>query len=395
MAAQWIGNYLQGSFRGVEFFIQSASNTIGRRQANHEFPGRDEPFAEDLGRKAKTFSLECYIIDDNYFNRRNELIKALDTDGPGELVHPYLGTFQAVVMSSSFSERTSEGRMVRFSITFQEQKEISLTISVKNTRNFNFAKRNSLFDAIRDFFLQAYDIAQAPVGVLQDVLDSIDNVSELLLLAKQTVASVSDFQRELSNIKGKGIQLVLDAQDLVDSFASVVSFGTSIADAQNTATADNARRQFFESRTVLERQKASSNLDTTDGVFNNLIYQQSVASAAGLVSVIEFTSLSDADEIYNLINTELDFIENQVGASDEILAAVRDMRAAIRQDIDERTEGLGEIYEYRINDQSRPTIAVSNSIYGEIDSEQDVINRNKIQNPFFASGTLNVVVNNG
>lgn len=396
MASTWINNYLQASFRGVQFNIENSQYEFGRRTAIHEFPDVDEPYAEDLGRKARVFSLDCYIVGDDYFNARNALINAIETKGSGALVHPYLGTKQVVVTGSTMTESTSEGRVARFSLTFQEQIESKLTASVLNTTVDNIDKVKSLYQSLLDAFIIAYNISQVPVGILQNLLSSIDSALVLLSTAKQTVNSVADFQRELSNIRGKGIQIVLDSQDLANSFQSVISFGTDATSDTNQLTPINARKQFFESLAVSSTQKekyVQIDYSNPNSVMNMLFYYQSVTAAASTLSIIEYDSREDAESMYNTINAELDFIENTIGMSDDVIASVRDMRFALANDISIRTANLGEIYDYQIGDQSRTTLAISNSIYGTVDKEQDVIARNKIQNPFFASGKLSVVIN--
>ena len=117
----WRDRYLPASFRGVRFEVADHSADIaGRRVQTHEYPGRDRPFAEDLGRRAKGFEIEGYIVGDDYMERRDRLIEACDKPGPGLLEHPYLGRRQVACIRCRVSERTSEGRMCRFSLQFGE-----------------------------------------------------------------------------------------------------------------------------------------------------------------------------------------------------------------------------------------------------------------------------------
>ena len=43
----------KASFRGVPFEVTSASLTAGRRTVVHEYPQRDKPYVEDLGRASR------------------------------------------------------------------------------------------------------------------------------------------------------------------------------------------------------------------------------------------------------------------------------------------------------------------------------------------------------
>ena len=120
----WRENLVPASFRGVGFQVQSTEAPIaGRRVAVHEYPGRDEPFVEDLGRRTKRWEIEAFVVGDRYAEQRDRLIEACDAEGPGELVHPYLGSLQVACTACSLTERTREGRMARFSLTFVEAGE--------------------------------------------------------------------------------------------------------------------------------------------------------------------------------------------------------------------------------------------------------------------------------
>ena len=116
----WRDRLLRGSFRGIPFAIQEHRVEGGRRAQTHEYPGRDEPYTEDLGRRRKQYEVEAYVIGDDYAAVRDDLIEAADKPGPGALVHPYLGTRQVTCTKCAVSERSSEGRMARLSLVFVE-----------------------------------------------------------------------------------------------------------------------------------------------------------------------------------------------------------------------------------------------------------------------------------
>ena len=120
----WRDNLLPASFRGVEFGVDEHESQIaGRRAQTHEYPGRDVPFTEDLGRRTKRYDVEAYIVGEDYFARRDELLDACDMAGPGELVHPYLGSVSVVCRACNLRESTREGRMCRLTLEFVESGE--------------------------------------------------------------------------------------------------------------------------------------------------------------------------------------------------------------------------------------------------------------------------------
>ena len=90
----------EASFRGVPFEVDDVEASGGRRVVLHEYPLRDTPYREDLGRRAREFSVRGYIIQGrtyDYATSRANLLKALEAYGAGELVHPWHGEVSVVV----------------------------------------------------------------------------------------------------------------------------------------------------------------------------------------------------------------------------------------------------------------------------------------------------------
>lgn len=115
----WRDRLLRASFRGVHFEVEDhETEAAGRRVQVHEYPGRDEPYAEDLGRRTTEYNIEAYVIGDDYAFQRDRLVDACAEAGAGTLVHPYLGTRRAVCTQCTVAERTAEGRMARLSLAF-------------------------------------------------------------------------------------------------------------------------------------------------------------------------------------------------------------------------------------------------------------------------------------
>src|SRR6266849_2668792 len=81
----------QGSFRGKPFQWKDSTGEFGRRAAKHEYPLREISDGEDLGRKARDFILDVFVVGDNWQAERDALITACETPGAGRLVHPLFG----------------------------------------------------------------------------------------------------------------------------------------------------------------------------------------------------------------------------------------------------------------------------------------------------------------
>lgn len=384
---QWVQNYQQASFRGVPFFISRASNTIGRRNVTHEFPNQDNIYTEDLGLKLRVFTFDAYIIGSDYWDHRNRLIEALETKGPGRLVHPYRGAFDVVLDDATMVEDSTEGRIARFSLTFKEQKTIELTESVRNPFEETYTNRGDLLTAAKTLFQEAYNLTQKPIHVLNETFAELDRVADLILDAKKVTGSYSDYQRLASNFKGKILQIRLDAGSLWDSFQEIVTFGTDVKSRTSKPTTDNARNQFLEMDNIMaDANRPVYNPSDLKSVVSNMPYLQALASQSGLTSTINYDSQDDVNDVIAVIYSRMNDVLNNNNWSDDVLLQTRNLKASTLRDAELKIKETGRLFEYQINGTSEPTLVIANRIYGDISKEQEIIDRNKIKYPAFTPG---------
>jgi prophage DNA circulation protein len=116
----WRQRWRQASFKGATFYVEHDSRASGRRVALHQYPKRDTPYAEDMGRRAVRHIVNGYQIGPNYIGPRDSLISALESEGPGMLVHPLLGQMNVMCDAYSVSERRVAGGMCVFEMSFVE-----------------------------------------------------------------------------------------------------------------------------------------------------------------------------------------------------------------------------------------------------------------------------------
>ena len=149
----WADRLLQGSFRGAEFGVQAHTASGGGRRAQvHEYPGRDTPFVEDLGRRAHEFRLRAFVVGDDYDRDRDRLRAACNVRGPGILIHPYLGVMSAVCLDLRIIETTRQGRMATFDLTFVEAGGSSLPLSLLNPAALVASAVSAAQGAVRSAF---------------------------------------------------------------------------------------------------------------------------------------------------------------------------------------------------------------------------------------------------
>lgn len=134
MTKTWRDDLLPASFRGVKFLIEQATVPVGRKGQLHEYPQRDEPFFESLGKQSQVHKVSAFVIGDDCFERRDKLLEALEKQGPGELVHPWLGRMQVDVGECDLSHSRPEGGMARLELTFYPSKPRKFPTGTANTQ---------------------------------------------------------------------------------------------------------------------------------------------------------------------------------------------------------------------------------------------------------------------
>jgi prophage DNA circulation protein len=116
----WRQSLKPASFRNVQFLVDISAQGGGRRGVLHEYPKRDTPYWEDMGRRARHHPVQGYLIGSNYLPQRDQLIAALDAAGNGMLVHPLLGAMVVGCDHWTCQESRERGGYCTFEMAFSE-----------------------------------------------------------------------------------------------------------------------------------------------------------------------------------------------------------------------------------------------------------------------------------
>ncbi|OSI20405.1 DNA circularization protein [Neisseria dumasiana] len=78
----------EASFKGAKFHVEETGGRFGRRTVLHQYPFRDVPYGEDLGRAARRFDITAFFIDTAEYQA---FVEACESEGAGTLIHPFYG----------------------------------------------------------------------------------------------------------------------------------------------------------------------------------------------------------------------------------------------------------------------------------------------------------------
>lgn len=170
-ATIWRDQLLPATYAGNQFHCDSNSREGGQRIITHEFPKKDLPYSETMGRHAMQFTVRGYCIvfpsdtslplyQRDYRVPRNNLINALDAGQPALLQLPTQAPMMVVCTRYRMNEEEKLGGYCTFDMTFTEY---GSTTNV--SPNVSAALLNSsqkMIDVVKSVMAQVQGITTGP-----------------------------------------------------------------------------------------------------------------------------------------------------------------------------------------------------------------------------------------
>jgi len=116
----WVGaNLRPAALRGLLFYARRSEETSIRRWVTHEFPGRDEPWHEDLGAKTRSFSIDGILIGPDVVLQARAFRRAAADPAPATFLHPWLGAMLVVVLDCRVELDVDRARVANVSLRLE------------------------------------------------------------------------------------------------------------------------------------------------------------------------------------------------------------------------------------------------------------------------------------
>jgi len=194
----WRDSLQDASFRGVPFKVQLSEVSIGRCNIVHQFPGIDTPYVEDICQDTDEFTITGYVVQNmenahNYFDERDELIDALRQEGPGTLVHPFLGSqMVALIGKARIRENFDRGGIAIFDMTFvRTGEDVGFISSVDYIGTVDESADKSR-DQSCDCFVENFEIPNlgfSREGIISDATEFISMNKKSVIAVKGSLSS--------------------------------------------------------------------------------------------------------------------------------------------------------------------------------------------------------------
>lgn len=422
----WRSHLRAASFRGVPFEVEDEEGDFGRRVQVHEYPNRDKPFTEDLGRATRRITINAYLVGDDYPEQRDRLIAAIETEGAATLVHPYYGEMKGNVDGTvRVSHSKGEGRMCRVSFQFVESGELSFpTAGVASGQVLDSAVdkleaatgisfSGFSLDGLSDF-VQSGVLADGAemLGTVADVFKMVDSgVSAGMRLLQGDLSVVlrppstaNDFVRALQTAWRGGTRLSGDASDLVAMVKTIsgVTLDPGLAprgvwntDSGSTATRKQqanmiasavrvtAIAEAAHAVTLIPEPPRITDAQSGSSPISDLVSVSHAAldSAASDTATTPPATWDDLVDIRGSLNAAID--SEQLRTTDDgVFLALTQLRADVNRDISSRLAQVEKTVS-RTPSEPMPALVLAALWYDDATRESDILYRNDIAHPGF------------
>lgn len=375
------------AYRGVPFKVLRVETEGGRRVPVHQFPLRDRASVEDLGRSVRRYSMRAFIIGDDFIERRDRLIKVLETPGPGFprkvggiLVHPTFGRLQAVPETWRMVEGRGEGNSTAIDITFIESGDILGPVETVG----RVAAVDTAADALQDAagatvtaelavtgpetIREAASTAVAGFGAkIRELSFFTGTASKVAALG----ASVTRLVGQATQLATSPIELVAAVREANDGIRAAVSNQRDALTSYESLFTLTATQAIGTSATTTAANKNATML-------SRLFRMSAVAGAAQAGARVPWEFRGEAVEARDRIFAQLDTLTDD--STDSELDALLTLRRLVTSAVPDPSQDLPRLRDITLP-RARIAAVLAYQLYGDVDREAEIITRNRLRHP--------------
>lgn len=369
------------------------------KTSTFEYPQRDDPFTEDMGRSKRTIRITAFVVGYDYIARMKRLIAACEKPGSGRLIHPWLGSMEVTPTDLSAPVFESN-RVASVSLTFVESGKLQYPNALLDVGAKCLSAAQLLVNAEFDEFVKTFDLSGAQDFVKEAV--GLDLQGILNSETVQSVCDVFDLADELATLSHDVITLaeggadalfnrVLDTYGL-QGFASTVHAWTDVSHRFRSLTQsselNSAKPQAVASRTTSERiekaNAAGQAMIRGLSVANMVVAASEIGTSNDRLDASTPVQTAPYDDLIAVRNEILEAIDEESlkVSSDPIYEALCESRSAVYEAITQRAENQARLVSFKPS-SVLPALVLAYDYYGDASREAEIVGRNKIRHSGF------------
>lgn len=409
---------LPASFRGVPFEVTSGSLRAGRRTVVHEYPQRDKPYVEDLGKATRQITIEAFVVGDDYIARGTALLAEIEKPGSGTLVHPWLGEMTVTV--TSVSELRFDTGLGAAYLTFvaTEAGDLEFPATGADTQSAALEAADGLELSAVSKFVDSIDLSivseyidAALSGALLDVLGVVGSAE---------IAKAFGFATGVADLASKGLALIskdpkVFAQKLagalgLSKWATTATAWSRVAKQLRNLASDEKLSSGTRAKTEADRDRlplsdtqkaAMTNRAAVESLTRQLLLAQ-VVGVSALIGTSKDTSAPGAmvtaaaspfveqepiqsyDDLIEVRNELLEVLDQELlmETDDEMYQAIEKARTAVFEAVTERANAQSRLITVTPPDIT-PAVVLAYDYHDDANRDREIALRNHIEHEGF------------
>jgi len=380
----------QGSFRGVKFYISTGlDTTIPKKTKEWNFPNSTKRVVEEMGIELYKFKITMNTYDTGNFDNKNALIKALNQEGAGILIHPTFGertvkVFEEIGISEDPLENSG---VTSFSVTFYEENvkmDVNpLPISDANKTLLGLASSHNIVVAgLAQGLLKLtnstnFAILKDKIGKFQTIMNTakkyVDKASSFALDLNEFEVGISSFLLQPSTLAG-GLLTIMNSANLnianpfdrFSLFKSFFNFGNDDV--------------IVVANTLSKQERYNNNL-----AVNNQVQISAYNYASTSISDIDFQNNDQLQSYKDTLNAQYDAIVASPAftsglITEDIFDYLKQTKIAVNQIFDAKVPITPNIIKINLT-KSTNINTICYKYYGNLDNVDNLIILNNVQTP--------------
>lgn len=397
------------SFRGVPFEVEASGITVGRRTVVHEYPQRDRPYVEDMGRATRNITLQCFVVGSDYLEQAQALMHELEEPGPGTLIHPWLGEMEVTITSVSELQFDQGLGVASVTITATEAGDLEFPAVTADEDTEALEAADAVEKSAVEKFCEDFDLStinewvdSALEGSLLDALNfvSAGDLGKLFDYA-EGVANLADKAMALLSTDPKIFATRLAGALGLSRWATTVSAWRGVAKSlKNLCRHDKlkARTKAYAERKGEPMSDVTRQVMKSQAAIETLVRQLLIAQMVGVSTLVATskdvsspddeedtrTTTRSYDEIVELRDELCQVLDDELlmEENDEMYQVLDEARTAIFDVLTHKADALQHVVIVKPDDVF-PAVVLAYDYHDDAGRDLEIARRNSVEHEGF------------
>jgi len=383
------------SFRGVPFEVDVGELEAGRRTQVHEYPRRDKPYVEDLGRATRSLSVQAFVIGEDYIERANRLLAALEETGSGTLVHPWLGSLRVTLSNPARITFDRSLGLARLQLSFVEAGELSFPAAASSTQAQSRLAAQGLEDASAASFANTFLVEGKPDFVGESAFAELGSAFGAITAAVgQTGIQVAGYVNTAGSALSRARSLLSDPLSLAYVAMDYLGLSELSGGLQRWGNIARSVLRLLDAAglqplgvlpfTTPSRRTADANAQAVRALMRQGVIAQAIGASSFVGSSADTSQTRAYDDQLAVRNDLIAAIDAETlrTDSDTVFDALQAARSRVWEDMTTRSRDSARLTLYTPV-IPMPALALSYDLYEDASRDVEIIDRNRVNHPGF------------